>query len=130
MDAMSKHFTFHELLHSETAERRGIVNIPNDICIYENLHQLMTQVLEPVRTELGIPIYVNSGYRCPALNSLVGGVPNSYHLHGLAADLTTKRPMHNKELFSILSRMKANGTPLAELLWEGGGAWIHVAMQP
>ena len=122
---MSKHFTFHELLRSETAERRGIENTPNDIAVFVNLHNLRECVLEQARKELGKPIYVNSGYRCPQLNSLVGGVPNSHHLEGRAADLRTEG--RNRQLFDILSRMKADGYPIGELLWEGGGTWIHVS---
>jgi zinc D-Ala-D-Ala carboxypeptidase len=44
-------------------------------------------LLEEVRRiRGGKPIQVTSGYRCPALNAAVGGVPDSAHLLGCAAD--------------------------------------------
>lgn len=52
-----------------------------------NLKALVTEVLEPARQRLGIPIMVNSGYRCPKHNALVGGVANSQHMKGEAADI-------------------------------------------
>lgn len=45
-------------------------------------------MLDPARERLGKPIMVNSGYRCPLKNKAVGGVPNSQHLKGEAADIT------------------------------------------
>ena len=55
-----------------------------------NLVSLVEEVLEPVRERLGRPIIVNSGYRCPIHNAAVGGVANSQHLRGEAADLLGK----------------------------------------
>ena len=45
-------------------------------------------MLDRIRERLGVPIYINSGYRCPAHNAEVGGVPNSQHVEGTAADIT------------------------------------------
>ena len=55
--------------------------------VERNLVSLVGEVLEPVRERLGRPIIVNSGYRCPIHNAAVGGVANSQHLRGEAADL-------------------------------------------
>ena len=52
-----------------------------------NLQALVGEVLEPVRERLGRPITVNSGYRCQVHNTHVGGVVNSQHMRGEAADL-------------------------------------------
>lgn len=41
-----------------------------------------------VRDAYGGPVRVTSGRRCPSHNRDVGGVSNSYHTRGLAADLT------------------------------------------
>ena len=54
----------------------------------ENVKALVSEVLDPVRERLGIPIVVNSGYRCEKHNKDVGGVRNSQHLRGEAADVT------------------------------------------
>ena len=53
----------------------------------ENIEALVQAVLDPARERLGKPIYVNSGYRCPRHNAAVGGVPNSQHMRGEAADI-------------------------------------------
>jgi uncharacterized protein YcbK (DUF882 family) len=52
-----------------------------------NLMALVENVLEPAREKLGGPIIVNSGYRCERHNREVGGVANSQHLRGEAADI-------------------------------------------
>ena len=54
----------------------------------ENIEALVrNNVLDPVREKLGKPIQVNSGYRCKEHNEAVGGVRNSQHLAGEAADI-------------------------------------------
>ncbi len=82
---LSPHFTLEELIASDTAARAGIDNYPTATA-YENLKMLAAS-LEQVRTLLGFPIHINSGYRCQRLNSLVGGQKVSAHIDGLAADI-------------------------------------------
>ena len=53
----------------------------------ENVKALVREVLDPVREKLGKPVVVNSGYRCEKHNKDVGGVRNSQHLRGEAADI-------------------------------------------
>ena len=79
-------FTLDELCHSTSALRADIRNVPNDEQL-KNLNRLVKDVLDPIRSAWGGPIIVTSGFRCPELNSLVGGLSNSYHQLGLAADL-------------------------------------------
>jgi|SRR4029077_915834 uncharacterized protein YcbK (DUF882 family) len=43
--------------------------------------------LEALRRLAGVPVVVNAGYRCRQHNQEVGGVPNSQHTQGLAADI-------------------------------------------
>ena len=47
--------------------------------------------LEELRKQLGLPIIITSGYRCPKHNKEVGGVEDSQHLYGNAADIKVKR---------------------------------------
>ena len=54
------------------------------------LHPRLLKKLTELRGIIERPIYINSGYRCPAYNQKVGGVVNSYHLIGLAADIRVK----------------------------------------
>ena len=59
--------------------------LPNGI--EENIEALVDEVLDPARRKLGKPIVVNSGFRCPIHNTAVGGVYNSQHVSGQAADV-------------------------------------------
>ena len=63
----------------------GIDNLPT-FEVVDNLNRL-ADYLDGIREKLGKPILVNSGFRCPVLNKAVGGVANSQHLKGLAADV-------------------------------------------
>ena len=70
-------------------------------CCEESLDALMTEVLEPARRRLGKPIVINSGYRCSVHNATVGGVVNSQHMKGEAADI---RCADNKLLAEIIEQ--------------------------
>ena len=50
----------------------------------------LIEKLELLREKIGKPIIVTSGYRCEKHNKHVGGVANSYHLLGMAADIKVK----------------------------------------
>ena len=117
-----KHFTIKELCHSDTATRRGIKNEPTEEVV-RNLTALVDNVLDPLREWYGKPIYVNSGYRCPELNAAVGGVANSQHLSGEAADIDVNDTKENRKLFAWIEE----NCEFDQLLWENGGAWIHVS---
>ena len=45
------------------------------------------QRLDKARELAGVPFVINSGFRCAKHNKKIGGVPNSAHLRGLAADI-------------------------------------------
>ena len=56
-------------------------------CGANNIKQSFIDRLEEVRKVYGKPMYITSGYRCPAHNQAVGGVPESAHVDGVAADI-------------------------------------------
>lgn len=80
-----KYFSLVEFINSSTAKRLGIDNLPT-FEVVDNLNRL-ADYLDGIREKLGKPILINSGYRSPMLNKAVGGVANSQHLKGLAADV-------------------------------------------
>ena len=80
-----KYFSLGEFVNSPTAKRLGIDNLPT-FEVVDNLNRL-ADYLDGIREKLGKPILINSGYRSPMLNKAVGGVANSQHLKGLAADV-------------------------------------------
>lgn len=120
-------FTFAELVASQTAKKRGIDNMPKNMEIISNLVTLWRFALQPLRDAMKFPIIITSGYRCTALNKAVGGVENSYHLQGLAADIDCG-DVRNKKIYEWLkSRQKYY--KLKEVLWENNGSWVHVAIE-
>lgn len=124
MDIRTEHFSLAELCASDVAKTQKIDNTPTVEAV-KNLCNLMTEVLEPARDKLGVPIIVTSGYRCPRLNAAVGGVKSSQHLMGQAADLVCAKLEDKKRLFEILAKMDID-----QLLWETnskGTQWIHVS---
>ena len=117
-----KHFTIDELCRSDTARSRGIDNAPTEE-VRKNLTALVDNVLDPLREWYGKPIYVNSGHRCPALNKAVGGVANSQHLTGQAADIDVNNRAENRKLMKHIE----DSLDFDQLIWENGGAWVHVS---
>ena len=81
---LSQNFTLAELTKSQTAERRGIKNVPDAEAI-TNLKLLAENILQPIRNEFG-SFMVSSGYRCPELSIAIGSSKNSQHCKGQAAD--------------------------------------------
>ncbi|MDW7746568.1 D-Ala-D-Ala carboxypeptidase family metallohydrolase [Halomonas sp.] len=59
-------------------------------CGFDTVDQGTLEILEAVRTHFGAPVIVTSGCRCPAHNATVGGVPNSQHVLGRAADIKVR----------------------------------------
>lgn len=122
---LTEHFTLSELTRSDTADRKHIDNTPT-VEVVANLRALCRNVLEPARVSFGAPIYVTSGYRCPALNAAVGGKPTSQHLRGEAADLQVQGVRNLKRLYKVI---KSHGI-FDQLLYEtnkSGAKWIHVS---
>lgn len=81
---LSPHFTLAEMTLSQTADRQGIDNTPPPQVIEALKRTAMG--LEGVRTLLGAPIVISSGYRSPLLNQVVRGSKSSQHLTGQAVD--------------------------------------------
>ena len=81
---LSPHFSLEELTHSDTAVRLGIDNTPT-VEIIDNLTFLANE-LEYVRTILGHPMLISSGFRSHVLNNHLGSKRTSSHTKGLAVD--------------------------------------------
>ena len=75
----------------------------------ENIEALVENVLDPARERFGKPIIVNSGYRCPKHNKEVGGVANSQHLRGEAADIRPSSTSSGTDLARLAEIIEQNG---------------------
>lgn len=125
-----KYFSIKELTKSETATKKGIENTPNAEQV-KNLEALIDNLLDPIREQWGAAIYVTSGFRSVALNKAVGGVANSHHLGGYAADLTVKSQAGNKALFEMIRCSKLRWTQLiSEKTTAHGCGWVHISYVP
>lgn len=123
----SKHFTWKELTDSRTADRLGIDNLPYLDETIDNLCNL-SRCLSQIRDAFGKPILVNSGFRCYDLNKAVGGVPNSKHLIGKAADLRCLLTSRTYELYMFLEQAKFDF--IDKIIWEQGFyPWIHLQIK-
>lgn len=95
---LSPHFELREFTESATARKHGIENEPPAEAV-ENLKALCNHTLEPLREALGLPIVINSGYRCKALNLLlVNHSVKSQHMEGQAADFWVQGCPSRREL--------------------------------
>lgn len=126
------YFSVGELCRSNTADLHKINNTPNT---YQkmNLNKLIDNVLDPIRFRWGAPIYVNSGFRSGKLNELIGGSKTSFHMKGLAADITTGNPKDNRKLFDLIVKMVQSGEIEIDQLInekptgkEENPSWIHI----
>ena len=115
-----------ELYASATATAKGINNKPS-VQQMINLVYLCAYVLEPLRVAMGEPIKIGSGFRCQALNKAVGGVYNSQHMKGQAADLCIDGDIQKgRKWFNYIK----NHLPFDQLIWEHnskGTYWVHVS---
>ena len=119
---MSEHFTLEDLTRSQTASRKGIDNMPPQQAI-DSLNLLCSTLLEPARALLGVPLSVDSGFRCEALNEAVGGAKTSAHLDGRAADLVPQ----GMDLQAAFDKLRTSDLPYDQIIFECH-AWIHLAI--
>ena len=151
----ASYFKFSELTASATAERLAIDNTPPRAA-QQMLTVLVEQLLDPIRRRYGAPIIVTSGFRCPALNTAVGGVANSHHILGCAADIVApllspqggknqtapflSSPLGGSEggcgdqtqyLFHLIVQMQREGQiRFTQLIAEEGYRWLHISYVP
>ena len=131
---LSEHFTLGELCKTKT----GIENVPNEAQV-KNLKRVC-QWLEQLRRRWNNlygdgddPIIINSGFRSPAVNKAVGGVPTSNHTTGCAVDIRCvglEQALRYASLLLDISDL--NNEDFDELLIEQKAHiyWIHFAVRP
>ena len=125
--SISKHISYKEGVYSRTAMRRGIKNNPNAEQM-ENMVAIAEEVFEPLRVWVGGPIKINSFFRCPELNTVIGGSSKSQHCKGQAIDIDDVYGRRsNAEMFTYIREM----LDFDQVIWEFGTDmnpnWIHVS---
>ena len=115
---LSPHFTLSEFLNVD--------KYPDNKPTMQHVANMTygcLMLLEPARLEVG-PIIINSGFRNSRVNALVGGVRNSQHLLGQAADIRPKDPSQFQHLVDFLRHHA-----LTDQLLTGSG-WLHISWAP
>ena len=123
---ISKSFVLEEFTKSDTAKARGIVNAIGQAEVV-NLCALVHEILQPLRDAMKQQVKIGSGYRCPRLNAEVGGVKNSQHMTGEAADLCIDGDMAKGKRWFEWIKDNCN---FDQLIWEHnakGTYWVHVS---
>ena len=119
---MTPHFTLDELTASETAERNGWDNTPNEQEL-ANLQRL-AEFLEDVKEALGgKPIMVSSGYRGKQVNDAVGSKDTSQHRVGCAVDFRVPQLTPDQVVQAII----ASGLPYDQVIREFD-RWTHLSI--
>ena len=124
---LTAHFSLREMCASGTAIRLGIKNEPSEEVI-NRLQQLCEHVLEPLRQRFGV-IRITSGYRCERLNKAVGGVKNSQHRLGEAADIHVSNIEVGRKMFRYIKENLEFDQLLFERIQENGACWLHVSFR-
>jgi len=144
-------FKVKSYIVSRTADDKGINNFPGaDVgenekltaeYIIGNLENLHNKCIQPIMNHFntlpnssGNSIGVTSVYRCKKLNAAVGGVENSQHIHGMAADLIYTEGKSEEVFNWALAKLPA----FHQLIWEFpekgefssgnlNSSWIHIS---
>ncbi len=116
---LSPHFTLEELINPQKypdnkPSLQDVVNMAYGCRL----------LLEPAREAIGCPIIINSGFRNPRVNALVGGVAGSQHLQGQAADIRPKDPQQFQCLVVFLRHCEHTDQLLT------GQGWLHISWAP
>ena len=69
----------------------------------------LLEVLDKICEAIGLPLYVSSGYRCPAHNAECGGAENSQHLYGRAADVYADGENTPLQIAALAEKAGADG---------------------
>ena len=115
---LSKHFKLDEFLHLGKYPE-NIPSVQDVVNMTYGCHQL----LEPARIIVG-PIIINSGFRSDSVNRKVGGVSNSQHLFGQAADIRPKDPAQFQRLVDFFKSWEFTDQLLT------GRGWLHISWNP
>lgn len=128
MEQFTKNFSYDELIASSTAKRLGLDNTPNEQ-EKEKLRRLAIELLQPIRDAWKSPIIVNSAFRSEQVNKAVGGVKNSQHRLGEAADITIGGKDRNRKLFNFIYKLINQGKiKVGQLIDEYNYSWIHISL--
>ena len=124
---ISKHISYKEATHSNTALRRNLDNTPNDEQL-KCMKEVAENLFEPLRKWVGGPIKVNSFFRGEPVNTAIGGSKRSQHMKGQAIDIDdTFGHKTNAEMYHYIK----DNLDFDQMIWEFGDDknpnWLHIS---
>lgn len=127
---ISENFTLEELTYSDTAVKKKIKNVPDDVHL-AHLKETVTKMAQPIRTMYNKGIKVTSGYRCKQLNAVIpGSSSTSMHTQGFALDI---KPVEAGDMRNLMKTvlMWARQNNFDQIILEkcdklGVPQWIHI----
>jgi len=128
MERISKYLSYSECVKSETAIRKGIRNVPNEVQKAAMIH--VASIFDALREIVKGPLHASSFFRSPELNVAIGGAKNSQHCKGEAIDIDCDKfgNGNNKMIFYLVK----HDFVFDQLIWEFGDDekpdWIHVSL--
>lgn len=125
---ISSNFKMAEFSVSATAAAAGIPNvIPENV--KPAIRALVLKLLQPLCDATGWHDRINSGYRSPEVNKLVGGVATSQHLKGEAADNMFFKKVNGKTVYvapiEVLRAVVASGLNFDQMIAYNG--FVHLS---
>jgi hypothetical protein len=119
---LSEHFQLEDFLASETASRLEIDNTPNDEQIIKLTY--LASRLEDVRALFGLPLHINSGYRCLELNRALKSADTSQHVKCEAADIITVGRVLSP--LDMCKMVRDSDLDFDQVIWEFN-SWMHIS---
>jgi len=126
------HFKIREVFHSDTAEAKGIYNVPDAsklTIVLFNAERLAENVLEPLRNAFGV-CKVSSWYRSEALNATIPGASaTSSHMTGEAADVLFNALPGARIQEAFLWFLRPSAPKMDQVILERRGehtVWLHL----
>ena len=126
-EKISKHVSYKEGIRSNTADRLGLDNTPNNLQL-KCMKDIAEDLFEPLRKWVGGPIKINSFFRGEPVNTAIGGSKYSQHMKGQAMDIDdTFGYKTNAEMYHYIK----DNLDFDQLIWEFGDDnnpnWVHVS---
>lgn len=119
---VSKHFTFYEATNSRTAKKYDVRNYPSK-GDFKTIKYTAGR-MEKIRNIVGQPLTINSWYRSPNLNRIIGGSTTSAHRDGLAVDFTIKG---NARI--AFDRIKRSGYSFDQMIYYKRRNYVHISFR-
>lgn len=125
-----KNFKAYDFFKSETAEKNGVLNIPEPYIMNKVLDNMiiLANKNQEIRNFLGYPLYFSSAFRCLILNRILGSKDSSQHRLGQATDGTCPGFGTPEE---VVLAIKKEGIEVDQCLIEkkGNKRWFHISIK-